>query len=127
MNVKVDMVGGLLHPSGKLGCAPDGVVGNIAIEIKCPETKIDKDILREIATGKLYVKYNTTHMYPELFTHGDINVYVFPNDDICLNVKHQQGQFYYHQVHGMMHLSGKKRCDVIVWTPKATVIFLCFG
>ncbi|KAG8182911.1 hypothetical protein JTE90_028733 [Oedothorax gibbosus] len=98
MNVKVDMVGLLLHPSGKLGCSPDGVVGDMAIEIKCPETKIDKDILREIATGKWYVKYNTTHLYPKLFTHGDTNVYMFPNDDICLNVKHQQGHAYYHQV-----------------------------
>ncbi|KAG8176016.1 hypothetical protein JTE90_007013 [Oedothorax gibbosus] len=69
MNVKVDMVGLLLHPSGKLGCSPDGVVGDMEIEIKCPETKIDKDILREIATGKWYIKYNTTHLYPELYTH----------------------------------------------------------
>lgn len=117
--------GGLfLHPSGLIGCSPDGLVGDIEIlEVKCPFSKQDVDIVKEINCKKWYLKSSSPVLNATLYQSGNISVYEFELGDIIFNLQHPLGWNYHHQIQGMLHIMGKNVCHVLIWTPKMSLLF----
>jgi len=88
-----------LHGQGMCGASPDGIVDdNTIVEVKCPFSLRKGDAV------------------DSSFLHTD------SNNKLALNLHHPQGHAYYHQIQGNLWLTGRRQCDLIVWTPKSTVV-----
>lgn len=87
-----------LHPTGKLGASPDGLVGDDAIvEVKCPYSlRKEPSLASSIHKMKNYIlKYEES------------------TSEWLINENHE----YYHQIQGQLYLTGRKLCYLIVWIP----------
>lgn len=121
--VKVKDAGLFLHESGILGCSPDGTVGDKILEIKCPFSKIDSDLLKITHEGKWFIKFCDSRINGELREKDGVKVYIFEESDVVFNLKNKQGNSYYHQVQGMLHIMKIENCDFLIWSPKMSIIF----
>lgn len=88
----------ILSECGRLGASPDGVVGDVILEVKCPYSARSSSISDMCKTGKSYLQHHEQVYY--------------------LRTDHD----YYHQIQGQMYLSGKEVCHFVVWSPTETVI-----
>ncbi|CAN7982444.1 unnamed protein product, partial [Ixodes hexagonus] len=80
----------LIH--GFLAASPDGLIGTDGIvEVKCPEP------MRHETAKKAAEKYNDRK---------------YEGTDPKLSTKH----FFYYQIQGQLHITGRKFCDFIVYT-----------
>lgn len=79
-----------------LGASPDGLIGNdTIIEVKCPKTCSEMTPLQGISNGKIkFAKMEKGRM------------------------KLLKNHNYYYQVQGQLHVTRRKKCYFIVWTPK---------
>lgn len=97
--VNVQKSGLWLYSKGFCGASPDGIVDeNCILEIKCPYSIRDSDV--------------SSHIGPKFFLTKGVNGLAL------INMQNEQGFNYYHQIQGCMWLSGRKSCDLLVWTPQ---------
>lgn len=88
-----------------LGASPDGLVGDDGIvEVKCPSSADDLTPEQVISNkvglvGKMFKKNKNNDSY-------DINT----------------GHPYYYQIQGQLHVTKRKYCLLVVWTPKGIKI-----
>ena len=94
-NVKVEKCGLVINPKWPwLGCSPDGIVNEKAIEIKCPFSKKDLTIIEACADKSFFC--------------------TLENDQPKLKRTH----VYYFQCQGIMAITGLQEIDFIVYTNK---------
>lgn len=100
MKQTVSPTGVWLSECGCMGASPDGLVGDdIVIEVKCPSTA-KKTSIEELAKTKKDFCLSFT-------------------DGLC-SLKQDHG--YYHQVQGQLHLTNRRECHFVVWSPENVVI-----
>lgn len=88
-----------LHDSGVLGASPDGLVGEDAIiEVKCPYS----------------IRKATCHIKSAINSIKDYFVtYDEEHDEWEIDPNHR----YWHQIQGQLHITKRKICYFILWTP----------
>lgn len=98
---KVRPCGIFMHESGVLGASPDGIIDeDCLLEIKCPwKWRECEDIWKALAEDKDYViKYQ--------------------ENEYRVNTDHN----YYHQIQGQLYMAKRKRCYLMIWTPKSSAV-----
>jgi hypothetical protein len=96
-NLEVQRTGLWLHECGFLGASPDGLLEDAVIEVKCP------------------YKYRNVSMREKLRTDKSYIIYKDPTtDETHVNEKHA----YWHQIQGQMHITGRSKCYLVIWTPQ---------
>ncbi|KAK3907932.1 Alkaline nuclease [Frankliniella fusca] len=102
--LKVQDTGLWLHPSGKLGASPDGLVGCTSLlEVKCPYKIRDGETVKEsihLMGNNYIVSYDSTA------------------DKFTVNEDHE----YYHQIQGQLFLTRRSLCYLVIWISKDFVI-----
>ncbi|KAI4454226.1 exonuclease phage-type/recb c-terminal domain-containing protein [Holotrichia oblita] len=84
-----------------LGATPDGLVGTDAcVEIKCPANAADMHPKDAILQKKI--------KYAELRNEGDLHL--------------KRIHSYYYQIQGQLHITNRKLCYFIIWTPLGMLI-----
>ena len=100
LKLKVVPTGIWLHPSGVLGASPDGLVEEDAIvEVKCPYSFRNERLLDKLKNNKTYI----------------ISI---KNEDIIVNKNHE----YYAQIQGILHITNRQKCYLVIWTPQDTFV-----
>jgi hypothetical protein len=95
MNSIVVKTGIHFLPCGFIGVSPDGLVGDTKIiEVKCAYS------LRNLTFEKSLESKNC------ILTQTNGELTLKPNHD------------YYHQIQGLLHCTGRTKCDLIYWTEK---------
>ena len=88
-------VGLWLSECGMLGCSPDGLIGSDGvIEVKCPFSLKDMTVEEGCAKSDFCI------------------------DPVTMILRYHHLHVYYNQVQACLHLTGRKWCDFIIWTPK---------
>ncbi|KAJ3618935.1 hypothetical protein MTP99_005733 [Tenebrio molitor] len=96
-NLEVQRTGLWLHECGFLGASPDGLLEDAVIEVKCP------------------YKYRNVSMREKLRTDKSYIIYKDPTtDQTHVNEKHA----YWHQIQRQMHITGRSKCYLVIWTPQ---------
>jgi len=107
METTVNKAGFFVHPSGALGGSPDGLVPSACkiVEVKCPYSKRDcADLNRVVDSGGFYIKRGQ-------------------KGELYLDLAHDQGWSYWHQIQGCMQLvQWATSCDLVIWTPKDLLV-----
>ena len=89
-----------LHPNGYLGASPDGLVGDDAIvEVKCPYSVRAISIEEAVMTKKNFF---------------------LKKDGFGFSISEDHP--YFHQIQGILYITGRSKCFFIVYSPKQTVI-----
>ena len=115
-NVQVERSGLWLSRNGIVGALPDGfVVTDKAIEVKCPYSARDVS-LQSLASSKSFFLSCSPPQEKEMGMASSQSV------DFDLNTKDKLGEKYYHQIQGVLHITGRSVCDLVVWTPSETVV-----
>lgn len=103
-NTEVQMSGLWLHPSGLIGCSPDGITDDYKIiEVKCLYSA-QEELISNLAQKKGGYFLKTCMQN---------------NQEYEMNLTHPDGWKYYNQIQGNLHLTGRIFCDLVVWTPAA--------
>ena len=103
MQCEVKSVGLFVSESGLLGASPDGMVSDdLIVEVKCPWSLRD----------------NKMSIFEASVNKRDFYLNVTDTCDLVLSSTHA----YYHQVQGILHLTGAQTCDLVVWTPHDTEV-----
>jgi hypothetical protein len=93
---KVERTGIHMLPCGFIGASPDGLVAeNKIIEVKCAFS------LRKMQFDEALKSNNCIFCYQS-------------GSDLVLKAIHD----YYHQIQGILHITGRDACDLIYWTKK---------
>ena len=77
------------------------------IEIRCPASKVQLDLLTEVNSKKWYVIPKSNYIKIKI-NKTSTNV-VYELEDVELNMKHPLGYNYYLQIQGMLHIMQKKK------------------
>jgi YqaJ-like viral recombinase domain len=95
--IKVDPCGLFVDPEYPyLGASPDGLVGDdYIVEVKCP------------ASAQAYTP-------EEAVAQKKINYLIYINGSLQLKLDHN----YMYQIQGQLHITRRKYCYFVVWTPK---------
>lgn len=96
MQKKVSPTGLWLHTSGVLGASPDGLVGdNAIVEVKCP--------FKHRMSTEEEIQQDTKYCF---------------DADGQLKTSHP----YYHQIQGLLAITDRSLCYLVVWTTKETIV-----
>lgn len=84
-----------------LGASPDGFIDDNVVEIKCRYKSRSSSLSEDLAKDKSYIIWYDEQLY-----------------EWVVNEDHD----YFHQIQGQIHLTNKKGCHLVVWTPIETAI-----